>query len=499
MSDKHKLALTLLLIIIICGSVSAINQCVGYVSLDNENFCYDILDDEDACLGNGTICYWSGAYCYSLECDQEPGPLVNQSWCELIDYCFWEDAGDIVSSSLNKSSIIQGNPILLTMELDEANLNFSHIIVYVENNTDSYIIYTAYGYNSLNYASLDTNLMPLGNNIIIPLVNFTTVPQFLSKDFLDLEVLGGGVSSSSSSSSSISSEATTTTTTTVTTLPNNPVYITFTRQDYTGTWLTSTLHIQDNYSGSWVDYVSGIWDANAQVGPVMVEQNQFYKIVVTNKGSTLDKGVLRWAANGTQPITITAPITSYAYSPLKDLNISLSQDRNLNKLYCYVAVTNPALNFTIAYFNVYNASVFPAELIYYADSEYSPIQFQYTIPNINETYKIECLVYIGGQRYSQTNTYAFGNNTVRFMGANAPSNFLGYSTSELFTGVSLFLIVFLAGIASAINASIMMLGVIGLLWLFYYFGWFPINQYLLGFLIIFAIALRLSRGKEGKG
>ena len=91
------------------------------------------------------------------------------------------------------------------------------------------------------------------------------------------------------------------------------------------------------------------------------------------------------------------------------------------------------------------------------------------------------------------------------MGDNAPTDFLGYDTAQVFNGLALFLVIFILGFASPVNASIMTLGGVGVLWAAYYWGWLTMtgdstkDAILMGFILMFAVAYRFKQAKEDKG
>lgn len=279
------------------------------------------------------------------------------------------------------------------------------------------------------------------------------------------------------------------------------VSITFLRQDYTGSWLDSILHMQENVSGGWYDHFNSTWMVGGTAGPATATVNYDYQIILTKDGSSFNKGIVRFYVNGTLPIQITAPIIGYGSSPAVNLTLSTWQNRTLGKVYCFYNYTgNTSLPFQSAVFNVYNASVFPPSLLYSAsDTTDLSATFSYTIPYANGSYRTDCTITINNLTYSRVDTYGFGNFTARFMGPSREYDFLGYTNDDVFKGLSLFMVVFVMGIGSMATSSIMALAAVGLMWLFYYWGWLSINPIILGFLLVFAVVYRFRQGKEGKG
>lgn len=272
--------------------------------------------------------------------------------------------------------------------------------------------------------------------------------------------------------------------------------ITFQRQDFTGQWYNSILHFQNS---SRDELWNATWQVGGTIGPKVVEAGVEYHIVLTLGSNILDKGSITFTQNGTLPIQITSPIYSFGYSPMDGILITTWQNKTLEKTYCTFDV-NASLTVDIATYNVYNASVFPPAAIYTASfTGTNNGSFQFSVPNINNTYKCECILSVNNVSYVKVDYFSFGNFTARFMGSNAPAKFLGYSTDEVFQGVSLFLVVFVLGIGSQATSSIMTLFGVGLVWLFYYWGWMVLDPIILGFLLVFAVVYRFQKGKEGKG
>jgi hypothetical protein len=277
------------------------------------------------------------------------------------------------------------------------------------------------------------------------------------------------------------------------------VSIIFLKQDYTSQWGDSILHAQGNVTGGWYDLFNSSWQVGGTAGPAVLTANWDYKILITKSGNLIDKGIIRFQTNGTLPIQISQPIITYGSTPIDGLTLAVYQNQSQGKLYCFYNVS-ASLNFTLAVFNVYNATQIPPVLLYTANdpTDYSAT-FQYTIPNVNDSYKVDCIVTIGGYGYSKTVTFVNGNSTQRFLGPTFPMTPMGYSIDDIFKGLVLFLVIFVFGIASMVNASIIALFAVGLLWLFYYWNWVTMNPILLGFLLVFAVVYRLKQSKEGKG
>lgn len=277
------------------------------------------------------------------------------------------------------------------------------------------------------------------------------------------------------------------------------IIVDFALQDYTGDYPTSILHIQRPYSDIYQDVDSRQWDGGGKISIVFLKPNVYYKIVLTTPTSTQDKGLFVYTKNGTQDIVLTKPLLTFAGSQYDGLIFTTWHNVTTQRVYCYYKVA-AGLSFTSANFTVYNATTIPpAEIYTTTNTTTNEATLSYLVPNSNETYKTICQVVYENGNPSYTNIYSFTNIT-RFMGPTTFSGpVMGYTLDDIFKGVSVFGIVFVLGFASMVNASIITLLGVGILWLFNYWNWVSINPIILSFLLVFAVVYRFKQSREDKG
>jgi hypothetical protein len=271
------------------------------------------------------------------------------------------------------------------------------------------------------------------------------------------------------------------------------VSIDYVLQDYTGDYRNSVLRLQRQY-GVYEDVVIGRWDSGGRIQGVNLLKNTYYKVLVTTDDVTLDKGLVKYSVDGVQNIRVTSPIIVYPDSRFDYGSLVLWQNRTTSRVYCdYSAVESG--DFVGASFYVYNVS--SGELLYNTEDILTPSgSFSYLV-GANETVRVVCLLDVGVE-FTKINVFTFRDDA-RFLDPPFSHDILGFSLVEIFSGVVLFLVVFIFGLGSAGNISFISLAGVGFLWLFSFFNWVDVNVYIMAFLTVFAVLFRLKESKEKGG
>lgn len=278
------------------------------------------------------------------------------------------------------------------------------------------------------------------------------------------------------------------------------VFIDYTLQDYTGDYGESVLHLKRSISGDvFEDMDSRQWDSEGKIKAVWLYPDEYYRIVLTTSDATVDKGLFQYTSNGSQDVRVTEPVVSYPDSALAGSVVRVWRNVSTQRVYCYYSV-NDSL-FQYANFSVSNASVVPNTLLYQVGNVTSSTgSFSYLVPDVNLTYKVDCRVFLDGSEPDfKVRVFGMRNESDRFMDPGFDYDIMGFSVAECFGLFSIFLVLFILGFASQVNASIIGVLGVGALWLFDAWNWNIVNAVLLSFLLVLVALWRLKQSREGVG
>jgi hypothetical protein len=272
-------------------------------------------------------------------------------------------------------------------------------------------------------------------------------------------------------------------------LEDKTVVIDYVLQDYTGDYRDSFLRIQSQY-GVYENVVIGSWDSGGRIQGVALSKNKYYKIIVSSDDWTLDKGLVKYTQDGVQNIRVTSPAIYYPDSRLDDGSLTLWQNLSTSRVYCEYSATEVE-DFVMAGFYVYNFS--SGGLLYSTENISTPMGSFSFLVGANETVRVDCVLDVGWE-FQKSNVFTFRDDA-RFLDPPFSIDILGFSLAEIFTGISLFLVIFLFGLGSHGNISFLALPGIGMLWLFSYWNWIQVDIIIMGFLAVFVVLFRLKESK----
>lgn len=278
------------------------------------------------------------------------------------------------------------------------------------------------------------------------------------------------------------------------------VFIDYKLQDYTGDYGESVLHLKRSLTGDvFEDMDSRQWDSEGEVKAVWLYPDEYYRIVLTTSAKTVDKGLFQYTSNGSQDVRVTEPVVDYPDSALAGSVVSVWKNVSTQRVYCYYDV-NSSL-FQYANFTVWNASVVPNTLLYQVGNVSSATgSFSFLVPNVNLTYKVDCRVYMEGSEPDfKVRSFSLRNDSDRFLDPGFDYDIMGFTVAECFGLMSIFLVIFILGFASQVNASIIGVLGVGVLWLFDSWNWNVVDSILLSFLLVLVGLWRLKQSREGVG
>lgn len=277
------------------------------------------------------------------------------------------------------------------------------------------------------------------------------------------------------------------------------IYVDYTLQDYPGDYSESILHLKRSLSGdTFEDMDSRQWDGEGEIKEVWLYSDEYYRITLTTGDATVDKGLYQYNVNGSQDVRVTEPVISYP-SSLVDSSVEVWKNVSTKRVYCYYSVNDSA--FEYANFTVYNSSVTPMDLLYQVGNVTSSTgSFSYLVPNENLSYTVDCRVFLSGSEPDfKTRTFTLTNDSIRFMDPGFTHKIMGFTVTEMFGLFSLFVVLFILGFGSQVNASITGVFGMGALWLFHSWNWHIVNIVLLNFLLLMVALWRIKQSREGLG
>jgi len=268
---------------------------------------------------------------------------------------------------------------------------------------------------------------------------------------------------------------------------------TFSLLDYTNTFGSSILKISTTTNYTLWEVDSAKWDSERNVRVTLRNETPYKIQVIGTSGNIRDFGFMSFPSSDTNHnIEIYNPDLSNPQNQLDGLATSFIEDYNLSQVGYSYETTEGTVD-SIDFF-VYAANSTPYSIIYISNTTNTTSGvFLYTISNRSIPYQVKVNIHHSEYGNLEESLLMFvKNDSAMIIDMNLPSSFLGVSSTAIYRGLSLMIVIISAFAFSAVTQGLAGIIILVELLFFNYIGWLPIHAIILSIFALFVILNQLS-------